>query len=99
MLDEPEADVPELGEPREKGDDSEFCDPAIDRQVALATALQAASPADAAELWARLDRELTDRALWLPTVTGKTVDLVSGRAGNYQYHPFWGASVDQLRVR
>jgi ABC-type transport system substrate-binding protein len=80
-------------------DDSEFCDAAIDRQVARATALQAASPADAAELWARLDRELTDRAIWLPTVTGKSADLVSGRAGNYQYHPFWGASVDQLWVR
>jgi YVTN family beta-propeller protein len=80
-------------------DDSEFCDPAIDREVARADALQATDPAAAKPLWARLDRDLTDRAIWLPTVTGKTADLVSDRVGNYQYHPFWGAYVDQLWVR
>jgi peptide/nickel transport system substrate-binding protein len=79
-------------------DNSEFCDPAIDREVARAEAVQATSPADAEPLWARLDRELTDRAIWLPTITGKTADLVSRRAGNYEYHPFWGAFVDQLWV-
>jgi peptide/nickel transport system substrate-binding protein len=80
-------------------DDSEFCDAAIDRQVARAEALQATQPADAEALWARLDHELTDRAIWLPTVTGKTTDVVSKRVGDYQYHPFWGAFVDQLWVR
>jgi hypothetical protein len=50
-------------------------------------------------LWARLDRELTDLAVWLPTVTGKQTDIVSKRVGNYHYHPLWGVLIDQLWVR
>ena len=56
-------------------------------------------PAESEALWARLDRELTDRAICLPTVDGKKTDVVSRRVGNYQNHPFWGVLVDQLWVR
>jgi YVTN family beta-propeller protein len=80
-------------------DNSEFCDPAIDRQIARAESVQATNPAGSQILWARLDRELTDRAIWLPTVNGKETDVISTRVGNYQYHPFWGALIDQLWVR
>lgn len=80
-------------------DDSEFCDPAIDRQVARAASLQATDPNAADALWARLDRELTDLAIWLPTVTPDEIDLVSRRVGNYRYNPAWGALLDQLWVR
>ena len=57
------------------------------------------SPAEANRLWARLDRELVDRAAWLPLVTPKTTDFVSKRVGNYQYHPLWGVLLDQLWVK
>jgi hypothetical protein len=43
--------------------------------------------------------KLTDLAIWLPTVTPNEVDLISGRAGNYQYNPNWGVLLDQLWVR
>ena len=43
--------------------------------------------------------QLTDQAVFLPTVTPNEVDLVSRRAGNYQYNPVWGVLVDQLVVR
>jgi YVTN family beta-propeller protein len=78
---------------------SEFCDPAIDRQIFRAMALQPRDPARAYALWAHLDRELTDRAVWLPLVTPKTTDVISKRVGNYQYHPTMGVFVDQLWVR
>ncbi len=78
---------------------SGFCDPALDRRIDRAESLQATQPAQAAALWARLDRELTDRAVWLPTVTGRSTDIVSRRVGNYQYHPLWGVLLDQLWVR
>jgi peptide/nickel transport system substrate-binding protein len=80
-------------------DASEFCDPALDRQIAGAAALQATNPPAAAALWARLDRQLTDLAIWLPTVTPRETDLISRRAGNYQYNPVWGALIDQMWVR
>jgi peptide/nickel transport system substrate-binding protein len=76
-----------------------FCDPAIDRRIDRAIALQVARPQAANRLWARIDHELVDRAVWLPTVTPKTSDFVSRRVGNYQFHPLWGVLVDQLWVR
>jgi peptide/nickel transport system substrate-binding protein len=80
-------------------DASEYCDPAFDKEVARASALQTGDALRANAIWARLDRELTDLAIWLPTVTPNEVDLISSRAGNYQYNPSWGVLLDQLWVR
>jgi len=80
-------------------DASEFCDPALDNQIARAAALQNTDPSAAAALWARLDHQLTNLAIWLPTVTPNETDLISARIGNYQYNPVWGALLDQLWVR
>jgi peptide/nickel transport system substrate-binding protein len=87
------------GNSQATGDSSEFCDPAIDRSIARATTLQATDPVAANSAWARLDRRLTNLAVWLPTVTPTETDLVSSRVGNYQYNPVWGPLVDQLWVR
>jgi peptide/nickel transport system substrate-binding protein len=35
----------------------------------------------------------------VPTFNGREVDLVSKRVGNYEYHPQWGALLDQLWVK
>ena len=80
-------------------DASEFCDPGLDRQIARADSLQTTNPQAADASWARLDRQLTNLAIWLPTVIPNEVDLVSRRVGNYQYNPAWGALLDQLWVR
>jgi hypothetical protein len=79
-------------------DASDFCG-AFDRQVARAAELQSTDPPAAAALWARLDRQLTDLAIWLPTVTPNETDLIPSRAHNDQYNPVWGALIDQLSVR
>jgi peptide/nickel transport system substrate-binding protein len=80
-------------------DASEFCDPAIDRQAAAAASLQTAAPGEADAMWADLDRRLTNRAIWLPTVNLNEIDFLSRRVGNYKYNPVWGALLDQLWVR
>jgi hypothetical protein len=49
---------------------------------------QAIDP-QAAARWAQLDRQLTDQAVFLPTVTPNEVDLLSRRADNYEYNPVW----------
>ncbi len=81
-------------------DASEFCNPTIDIHRSRArTRCKTTNPPAADASWARIDRELTNLAIWLPTVTPNEIDLVSRRVGNYQYNPLWGALLDQLWLR
>jgi ABC-type transport system substrate-binding protein/DNA-binding SARP family transcriptional activator/streptogramin lyase len=80
-------------------DASEYCNPAFDQQVAHAATLQATYSVAADAAWARLDREVTNLALWVPTVTPNEIDLISRRVHNYEYNPLWGTLIDQIWVR
>jgi peptide/nickel transport system substrate-binding protein len=77
---------------------AEFCDPKLDTQSAHAAALEARSPGIAAEEWRQIDRQLTNRATWLPLYNPRVPVALSERVGNYQYHPFWQLLLDQLWV-
>jgi peptide/nickel transport system substrate-binding protein len=78
-----------------------FCDPVLDRRIAHLAARQAADPGEGVALAARLDRELVDRAPWVPLFTPRFADFASERVGNYQANTYISASVllDQLWVR
>jgi YVTN family beta-propeller protein len=78
-----------------------FCDPRVDAQVKRLATEQADDPAGAAELAASLDRELVDRAPWVPIFTPRFADLTSKRVGNYQANTYASSTVllDQLWVR
>jgi ABC-type transport system substrate-binding protein/DNA-binding SARP family transcriptional activator len=76
-----------------------FCDRRIDRLNGQARSFLATRPREAARLWARIDRELVDRALWLPMINERGIDFLSTRVANYGSHPYWGLFVDQLSVR
>jgi peptide/nickel transport system substrate-binding protein len=80
-------------------DASEFCNRALDREIARAAAGQTTDPPAAATLWARLDRQLTNLAIWLPTVTPNETDLISRRTRDFHYNPVWGGLIDQLQIR
>jgi len=71
-------------------DASEFCDSTIDTQIARVDAVQVTDPPAAATSWTRIDRELTNPAIWLRTITRNELDLVSRRVGNYRYNPYRG---------
>ena len=75
------------------------CDPKLDREMQQASALQLEAPARAAALWARIDRKLTDRAYWIPTVNVHPPELVSRRLRNYEFSPVWDFIADQARLR
>lgn len=77
---------------------AEFCNDAIDGDANRAGALQASSPGQANQMWARIDRELTDQAPWVPLYNPRAITATSARVGNYQYHPFWTQLLDQLWV-
>jgi YVTN family beta-propeller protein len=76
-----------------------FCDPAIDRLMDTADAEEATDPAEASATWARVDREVTDAAPWVPLVSLNWDDFLSARVSNYQYNPVFGVLLDQLSVR
>jgi peptide/nickel transport system substrate-binding protein len=76
-----------------------FCDPTVDRLAAQAAQLQATDPIAADRLWARADRQATNLAPWIPTVTETGADLISSRVGDYQYVPTIGPLLDQLWIR
>ncbi len=78
-----------------------FCDSRFDRNVKRLAALQAADPAAGAELAAQLDRQIVDRAPWVPLFTPRLVDFTARRVGNYQPNTYAASTVllDQLWVR
>jgi ABC-type transport system substrate-binding protein/DNA-binding SARP family transcriptional activator len=78
---------------------AEFCEPKIDSESRHAAALEARTPGIAADEWRRIDRQLTDRATWLPLYNPRVPVALSRRVGNYEYHPFWQLLLDQLWVR
>jgi YVTN family beta-propeller protein len=78
---------------------SEFCDRGIEAEIQRALKLQSGDPYLANRLWARIDREIVDKAPVVPLFTLKQVDIVSRRVGNYQFHPQWGVLFGQLWVR
>ena len=77
----------------------DFCDRRFDRKVQHALEVQSRDPAAANQLWEQLDKEIADRALWLPLYNVYGADLVSKRVGNYQYNPQYGAILSQMWVR
>jgi len=77
---------------------AEFCDPKIDREIARARSLQTNDPEAASLEWAKIDRNLTWQAPWVPYANAEVIEVRSSRVGNYQYNPQWGTLLDQLWV-
>jgi len=78
---------------------AEFCNPQVDAQISQALMLQARAPNAAGALWARIDREITDLAPWVPIFNPVSSVLLSPRVRNYQFDPFYSLLIDQLWVR
>jgi peptide/nickel transport system substrate-binding protein len=75
-----------------------FCDPSIDARIADALALEARSPQQAGDAWARADRALTDAVPQVPLVIDGSAVLVSARVRHYEAD-FTGPIFDQLWVK
>ena len=76
-----------------------YCSPALDREMHQAELAELNDPAKAAVAWASIDRQITNAAIWVPTVTTRDVELTSRRLHNYQYNPVWGFLADQSWLR
>jgi YVTN family beta-propeller protein len=76
-----------------------FCERAFESRSQRVLAVQARDRRLATEQWARLERELIERAIVIPLVNPKDVAFVSKRVGNFQRHPVFGTLISQLWVR
>ena len=71
----------------------------FDRRVQQAESLRHSDPARSARLWASLDREAVDRALWVPVLNLRAVEFVSARVRHYQYSRAYHFLPAQASVR
>jgi YVTN family beta-propeller protein len=78
---------------------AQFCDPKVEGMIERARGLVATDPQAANDLWARIDRMVTDRAPYVALLNPRRVEYVSARVGNYQFNPQLGTLFDQLWVR
>jgi peptide/nickel transport system substrate-binding protein len=78
---------------------AQFCDPKVERMIERARELEPVDRRAANDLWARIDRMVTDRGPYVPLLNPRRVEYVSGRVGNYQFNPQLGPLFDQLWVR
>ena len=76
-----------------------FCDPRLDADVRRARRLEGTDLRAANALFTKLDREVTDRAIFLPLVNPYYYDFVSARVKNYVGDPRFGLNVDQASLR
>jgi hypothetical protein len=76
-----------------------FCDPRLGAAVGKAETVEAADPRSAGALWEQIDRELVDRAAWVPLVNPHWIDFVSSRAHDYEAFPNLGLIADQVSLR
>jgi ABC-type transport system substrate-binding protein/DNA-binding SARP family transcriptional activator len=71
-----------------------FCDPAIDAAIDSADT----GGAEGGPEWQRIERQIADSAPVVPLATRRYVVVTSSRAGNAQFHPFYGVLLDQAWV-
>jgi|HubBroStandDraft_4_1064222.scaffolds.fasta_scaffold02252_4 YVTN family beta-propeller protein len=87
-----------LDDPAATRNGAGYCNPAADRLMNQADSQQATDPAQAAATWAAVDRVVTSDAPWVTLANLNNVDFLSTRVTNYQYNPFLGVLLDQLRI-
>jgi peptide/nickel transport system substrate-binding protein len=92
----PSADVPQFFACGGGYTNGYVCDHVLDREIQRAIGLESAHPGTAAAAWRRVDRRITDQALWVPTVNVHEPEIVSARVRNYQFNPIWGFLADQV---
>jgi ABC-type oligopeptide transport system substrate-binding subunit len=88
-----------LDDPAATRNGSFYCNPAADQLMNQADRQQATDPVQAAATWAAVDRVVTSDAPWVTLANLDNVDFLSTRVTNYQYSPFLGILLDQLRIR
>jgi peptide/nickel transport system substrate-binding protein len=78
---------------------SQFCDPRVQAAMDRAVAAEASDLGRAGRLWQVADRRIVDAAPVATFANPRRIDVVSPRVRGYEYHPVWGALLDQITLR
>jgi len=76
-----------------------FCDPEIDRRMQRALYLEQTDPYASARAFEGLDHDLVDLAPMIPYAAAVDLWLVSKRASNVEFSPYFRLIVSQVWVR
>jgi len=78
---------------------AEFCHKGIQANMDKAGKLGITDPDAANELWAQVDKDVTDQAPWVSMFNPKYIDVLSERVKGYQFSPQWYFLLDQASVK
>jgi peptide/nickel transport system substrate-binding protein len=78
---------------------AQFCDKRIDALMNKAAATGLTDPDAANEMWAQVDRAVTDQAPWVAMFNPKLLDFTSKRVKGFRFHPQWGFLLAQASVQ
>jgi peptide/nickel transport system substrate-binding protein len=78
---------------------AEFCDKGIQAKMVQAGAMGLTDPQGANNLWAQVDKEVTDQAPWLAMFNPKLIDFTSKRVKGFQFSPQWYFLLGQASVK
>jgi peptide/nickel transport system substrate-binding protein len=78
---------------------AEFCHKGIQAKMDHAGELGLTDPDAANELWAQVDKEMTDQAPWVAFFNPKLLDFVSARVKGFTFSPQWYFLLDQASVK
>jgi peptide/nickel transport system substrate-binding protein len=77
---------------------AEFCNKGIQAKMDQAGQMGITDPTGANNLWATVDKEVTDQAPWVSMFNPKYIDVLSNRVTGYQFSPQWYFLLDQASV-
>jgi peptide/nickel transport system substrate-binding protein len=77
---------------------AEFCNKGIQAKMDQAGQMGITDPTGANNLWATVDKEVTDQAPWVSMFNPKYIDVLSNRITGYQFSPQWYFLLDQASV-
>lgn len=79
---------------------AEFCDrKTIQPEIQQALKLGVTDPNAANQLWAKIDHQLVDQAVWVPFLNKKYLNFVSKRVKGFQFSPQWYWLIDQSSIK
>jgi peptide/nickel transport system substrate-binding protein len=79
---------------------AEFCDKTkIQPEMTRALQMGITNQTAANSLWASVDHQLVDRAVWVPLFNPKYLDFVSNRVKNHIFSPQWYFLLDQASIK
>ncbi len=78
---------------------AEFCNKPIQAKMDQAGAMGLTDPVGANNLWAQVDKEVTDQAPWVSMFNPKLLDFTSSRVKGFQFSPQWYFLLAQASVK